>query len=94
MFSANWSRGSRIAQSLVINSKEKKMSRKISLLAVFVLGFCGMTVQARAQLPGTWQDADLTALGGGPGGPHVFFSGSIALINDPVHHVIRSTYIA
>ena len=65
------------------------MLRKISLLGVFVLGFCGMTVQARAQLPRTWHNADLTALGGGPlpvGGP-------IALVYDAVYQVTRSNYV-
>jgi hypothetical protein len=57
---------------------------------VVVLGFCGMTVQARAQLPGTWQDADLTALGGGPLAVGV----TIALLYDPVYRVIRSHHLA
>jgi hypothetical protein len=78
MFFANWLRGPRIAHSLVTYSKENKMLRKISLLGVFVLGFCGMTVPARAQLPRTWHDADLTALGGGPR-----MKGSIASLHDP-----------
>ena len=69
------------------------MLRKISLLGVFVLGFCGMTMQARAQVPRTWHDADLTALAGGPLVPGLVF-GCIALIDDAVHHVIRSNYLA
>jgi hypothetical protein len=84
MFSANWLRGPRIAQSLV---KENKMLRKISLLGVFVLGFCGMTVPARAQR--TWNDSDQTASWGGPlaGGP-------IASLYDPNWKGIRNHYIA
>jgi hypothetical protein len=40
-----------------------------------------------------WHDADLTALSGGPLGPHVV-PGCIALIDDHVHQVIRSNYLA
>jgi len=68
------------------------MLRKISLLAVFVLGFCGMTVQARAQLPATWYDANLTALGGGL--PCSGLHGSIASLYDPGSNVLRNHYIA
>jgi hypothetical protein len=75
--------------SLVTYSKENKMLRKISLLGVFVLGFCGMTMQARAQVPRTWHDADLTALGGGPR-----IKASIASLYDPSSNVLRNYYIA
>ena len=62
------------------------MLRKISLLVVFVLGFCGMTVQARAQR--TWNDGDWTAWLGGPlaGGP-------IASLYDPNSKGVRNHYI-
>ena len=61
------------------------MLRKITSLGVFVLGFCVMTLQARAQ---TWTDGDLTVQGGG-----VNTTGPIALVYDPHANVIRSHYI-